>query len=71
MKAFGAAGAGLFFAPTVIASEIERQYSVSLIAAIPGVTEQFYAISIERRIRHPAVLAISDETKGLFPARKS
>lgn len=63
LKAFAAAGAGLFFAPTVIAREIERQYSVALIATIPEVTERFYAISIERRIRHPAVLAISADTK--------
>lgn len=66
LKAFGAAGAGLFFAPTVIAGEIEKQYSVALITTVPDVIERFYAISIERRIRHPAVRVISDETKKVL-----
>lgn len=59
MKAFGQGGAGLFFAPSVIAREVARQYGVARIADLPDVHERFYAISIERRIRHPAVLALS------------
>jgi len=59
MKAFGQAGCGLFFGPAVIAREIETQYGVEAIGAVDGVRERFYAISVERRIRHPAVLAIS------------
>lgn len=60
LKAFGHSGAGLFFGPAVIAGEIERQYRVVTIGRIPALRERFYAISIERRIRHPAVLAISN-----------
>lgn len=63
LKAFGQAGVGLFFAPTAIAREIEQQYRVELIAEVSDVRERFYAISIERRIRHPAVLAVSDSAK--------
>lgn len=59
MKAFGAAGVGLFFSHSVIADEIERQYGVRRIGELPDVTERFYAISIERRIRHPALLAVA------------
>lgn len=63
LKAFGYAGRGLFFASAAIAPEIERQYGVVRIGTIPALRERFYAISIERRIRHPAILAVSDSAK--------
>ncbi len=59
MKAFGADGVGLFPAPTVIEKEILSQYGVQLIGRVKEVRERFYAISVERRLRHPAVIAIS------------
>lgn len=63
MKAFGHAGAGLFFGPTAIAAEIEKQYAVERLGVIPTLRERFYAISVERRIRHPAVLAVSGSAR--------
>lgn len=60
LKAFGEAGAGVFAAPTVTASDVERQYDVELIGSTQAVRQPFYAISVERRIRHPAVLAIRE-----------
>jgi LysR family transcriptional activator of nhaA len=59
LKTFGQAGRGLFFAPVAIAGEIEQQYGVQRIGVLDRIRERFYAISVERRIRHPAVLAIS------------
>ena len=64
IKAFAQAGAGFFFAPTAIAAEIEDQYRVSRVAEIGELTERYYAISIERKIRHPAVLAVSNAARG-------
>jgi LysR family transcriptional regulator, transcriptional activator of nhaA len=58
MKVFGQHGAGIFPSPTAIEEEICRQYQVEVIGRLPEVRERFYAISIERRIRHPAVAAI-------------
>ena len=63
LKTFGQAGRGLFFAPAAIAGEIEQQYAVERIGVLDRVRERFYAISVERRIRHPAVLAISTAAK--------
>lgn len=60
LKVFGQAGEGLFAAPFVINDEICRQHEVELVGEIPSVREHFYAISAERRIKHPAVLAISE-----------
>ena len=59
MKAFGQAGAGLFVAPTVIADHVCEQYKVAAIGRIDSVVEQIYAITTERRLSHPAILAIS------------
>jgi LysR family transcriptional activator of nhaA len=59
MKAFGQAGAGVFIAPSMIAKEVERQYGVIQIGQIEEVSEKFYAISVERRATHPAVIAIN------------
>lgn len=58
IKAFGQAGAGLFFAPAAIADAIAAQYGVVLIGTIPSLREQVYAITTERRISHPATQAI-------------
>ena len=59
MKAFGQAGAGLFVAPTVIADHICKQYNVAKIGRLDSVVEQLYAITTERRLTHPAIVAIS------------
>jgi len=59
LKVFGQAGEGLFVAPTAIEKEVARQYTVRVVGRIPAVKERFYAISVERRLKHPAVVAIS------------
>jgi LysR family transcriptional activator of nhaA len=59
MKAFGETGTGLFAAPTVIENEIRRMYRMSVIGRAEDMTESFYAISPERRLKHDAVVAIT------------
>ncbi|MES1988588.1 MAG: transcriptional activator NhaR [Pseudomonadota bacterium] len=67
MKAFGQAGIGIFMAPSVIASEITRQFGVIELGKTEEVQDYYYAISVERRFDHPAVAAIRDTAKqGLF-----
>lgn len=63
MKAFGQAGTGIFIAPTPIAAEVEKQYGVVTIGQTNEVLEQFYAISVERKISHPAVVAITETAR--------
>lgn len=63
MKAFGQAGTGVFIAPTPIAAEVEKQYGVVVIGQADEVQEQFYAISVERKISHPAVVAITETAR--------
>lgn len=59
LKVFGQAGDGIFAAPTVIEKEVELQYQVQAIGRTDKIRQKFYAISVERIIRHPAVAAIS------------
>lgn len=58
LKAFGQAGAGLFPVPSVIETEAGRQYRARPVGIADGVVERFYAISAERKIKHPAIAAI-------------
>ena len=60
LKAFGEADLGLFAGPTVIEAEICRMYRMSVIGRVPEVRERFYAISAERRLKHDAVIAITN-----------
>ncbi|MCX7149743.1 MAG: transcriptional activator NhaR [Rhodocyclales bacterium] len=62
-KAFGQGGIGIFAAPSAIAREVGLQYGVVAIGHTSEVTEQFYAISVERRLTHPAVIAISSAAR--------
>lgn len=64
MKTFGQAGAGFFAAPSAIETEIRRQYRVEVVGRTDDVREQFYAISVERRLKHPAVVAISEAARA-------
>lgn len=59
LKAFGAAGDGVFAAPTAVEDEVLRMYGVRIVGREPAIRERFYAISVEKRLKHPAVVAIS------------
>lgn len=63
MKAFGARGLGAFAVPRVLEDEIRRQYEVSVIGRADDVREAFYAITVERRLRHPAVVAVAETAR--------
>jgi LysR family transcriptional activator of nhaA len=63
MKVFGQAGTGIFIIPTPIAAEVAKQYGVRVIGSTEDVREQYYAISVERRISHPAVSAITETAR--------
>lgn len=66
MKICGQSGLGLFPAPAVIGRDIEKQYRVTRLGTIDRVRERFYVISPERRIKHPAVAAITEGARQLL-----
>jgi LysR family transcriptional activator of nhaA len=64
LKVFGQHGTGVFAAPDVMAKEVRRQYGVQRIGHTDAVRAHFYAITVERRITHPAVAAITEAARG-------
>jgi LysR family transcriptional activator of nhaA len=63
LKVFAQAGRGLFAGPEAVEREITRQYGVRVVGRCEGVRERFFAISAERRIAHPAVVAITESAR--------
>jgi LysR family transcriptional regulator, transcriptional activator of nhaA len=72
LKVFGGDGLGIFASPTVVEKQVIRQYGVGLIGRAQQVRERFYAISVERRLKNPAVVAICDVARHeLFAPSKT
>jgi LysR family transcriptional activator of nhaA len=59
LKAFGSRGEGLFLAPTAVEDDVRRMYGVEVVGREERLRERVYAISMEKRLAHPAVLAIT------------
>ncbi len=64
MKAFGEAGAGIFTSPTTVENDVVAKYGVRVIGRSEDIKERFYAISAERRIKHPAVSVITEAARS-------
>lgn len=64
LELFGASGAGLFAAPSVLEHELCGRLGLQRLAELPGVRERFYALTAERRLRHPAVVAITEAARS-------
>jgi len=64
MKAFGREGRGVFISPSVVEQQTCAQYGVEIIGRSSDLIEQFYAISVERRITHPGVAAITQAARA-------
>ena len=68
LKVFGQHGAGAFAAPSIVAAEVAQQYGVRRLGVASSVIERFFAITVERRITHPAIAAIAAAARQqLFP----
>ena len=64
MKAFGREGRGIFMSASVLEAETRAQYGVEVIGRTDEMVEDFFAISVERRITHPCVVAITKAAKA-------
>lgn len=63
MKVFAESGAGFVPAPLAVEDDLREQFALHRVYRIPKAKEQFYAITVERKLRHPAVVAISEVAK--------
>ena len=69
MKTFAAGGVGLIVAPLAVSEQVAQQYGVQQVGVLNGVTESFYAITVRRKVDHPAITAILENAKDwLSPA---
>ena len=64
LKTFGQAGKGLFAAPDIVERAVRQQYGVRVVGRLGSVREQFYAISLERKLNHPVVAAVAESAEG-------
>lgn len=66
-EVFAHAGVGVFAAPTILEQRLKRQFSIQVVGRVSSIREQYFAISTERKIKHPAVAAITEGArKKLF-----
>jgi LysR family transcriptional regulator, transcriptional activator of nhaA len=64
LKVFGEKGVGIFAVRTAVERETLQQYKVKLLGRLDSIRERFYAISLERQLKHPAVVAITEAARG-------
>jgi LysR family transcriptional regulator, transcriptional activator of nhaA len=63
MTAFGHAGSGIFVAPTILAEELRTRHGVVTLGETQEISAEYFAISVERRLTHPCVLAITQSAR--------
>ena len=68
LKTFGRAGEGVFAVPAAAERDVRRHYGTRRIGRAEGVRERFYAVSVERKLKHPAVVAISESARRSLTA---
>ena len=66
LEVFAHGGAGVFAAPTILESRIRRQFSVGVVGRADKIRERYFAISTERKLKHPGVVAISEAARAQF-----
>jgi LysR family transcriptional activator of nhaA len=66
LKVFGQAGAGVFAVASAIEKEAREQYGAAVVGRTEEIVERFYAISVERRLKHPAVVTVTEAARQLL-----
>jgi LysR family transcriptional activator of nhaA len=64
LKVFGQSGRGIVPIPTAIEKEVKKQYGMQLVGRLDDVIDKFYAISVEKRVQHPATQAIVKQARS-------
>ena len=66
LNVFGQMGVGLFPTPSIIVDEVKNQFNVDIVGRLPVVRQRFYAVTVERRIVHPAAIAICHKAQKIL-----
>ena len=70
LEVFGGDGLGLFAAPLAVQREVRAQHGVALLGELADLRERFYAVSVQRRLEHPAVVALTKAARTDVFARR-
>jgi LysR family transcriptional activator of nhaA len=63
VRTFGEKGLGVFASPLVLDREMRRRYGLTRLGQVKGIRAQFYGISVEKRLKNPAVVAICETAR--------
>lgn len=63
LRVFGQAGTGVFPVPSILENQFRKDYGIRRIGGVRNVRGHFYAISSERKLQHPAVVAIREAAR--------
>jgi LysR family transcriptional regulator, transcriptional activator of nhaA len=63
LQVFGSGGAGVFPIPAAVLPEVQRRFEVELVGRVDSLQLHFYAITLQRKLTHPAIVAISAAAK--------
>ena len=63
LKVFGQSGMGVFAVHTAIEDDVQKQYDVLPLGRLESIEESFYAITVERELKHPAVIAVVEAAR--------
>ena len=63
INALAEEGAGMFAAPAIIGDDLRIRFAVERIGRAQGISQQFFAITVNRRLKHPVVVAITESAR--------
>jgi LysR family transcriptional activator of nhaA len=66
MRTFGVNGRGLWPVRAALAAEVEDSHGAVPVGVVDGLRERYYAVSAERRARHPAMVALLASARELL-----
>ncbi len=66
LKVFEQEGLAIFVVPTIIETQVQKQYGVDILGRVESIRERFYALTVNRRLRHPAVVAMSQAAQQVL-----
>ncbi len=70
LNACGHRGTGFFAVPDVVADEITAGDGIRAIGRLTKARERLYAISVERRVKHPAAVALAENAAAVLHAAR-
>jgi LysR family transcriptional activator of nhaA len=66
LREFARAGHGFTPVPSVLEEQFRREYGFARVGLAEGVKSEFYAITVERRVKHPAIAAMTEKAGKIF-----